>query len=51
MKCSCGCEPKVIAYKTIYIVKCENCGRFSTGDDVEEAKREWERKMKYEKSN
>lgn len=50
MKCSCGCDPVVVASKGIYLVKCENCGRFSTGDTVEEAKQEWEWRMKHEKS-
>lgn len=49
-KCTCGEEPKVFLYKTIYLVKCENCGRFSTGDSVEEAKKEWEDRIKHEQS-
>lgn len=50
MNCICGKEPKVFAYKGICMVRCENCGRFSTGDTVKEAKMEWDRYMKGEKN-
>lgn len=49
-KCNCGREPRVITYKGIYLVKCENCGRFTTGDTVKEAKMEWQWHMKGEKN-
>ena len=50
MTCVCGEEPKVFAYRGIYMVRCENCGRFSTGDTVKEAKMEWQWMQKGEKN-
>ncbi len=49
MTCVCGEEPKVFAYRGIYMVRCENCGRFSTGDTLKEAKMEWQWMQRGEK--
>ena len=50
-KCVCGEQPKLLLYKTICVVKCDNCGRFSTGDSSREAIQEWEERMRHEKQS
>lgn len=49
--CVCGCKPEFQIYKSIILVRCENCGRFSTGDCRKEAAIEWEARMKHEKQD
>lgn len=46
--CVCGCKPEFQFYKSIVLVKCNNCGRFSTGDSRKEAATEWEVMIKHE---